>query len=136
MARTAFNIFMCVFLLSGTTIAQASCFKSLNEMKANNVKSNWQETTENDGKPLMISIANGGGGLTYSARKAGQLWLTGNVSVCRTGDKTKITLRNSKATRNVPALARMALPSTQSAYIVNDEIKLAGGGWGGTFVGR
>ena len=33
-------------------------------------------------------------------------------------------------------LARLALPPTQSAHIVNDQIKLGGGGWGGTFVGQ
>jgi len=100
------------------------------------VKAIWQETTENDGKPLTISITDGANGLVYSASKAGKPWLTGNVSVCNSGGATKITLKNSKATGNVPTLARMALPSTQSAYIVNNQIKLAGGGWGGTFVGR
>jgi hypothetical protein len=28
------------------------------------------------------------------------------------------------------------LPTTQSARIVNNQITLAGGGWGGTFVGQ
>ena len=49
---------------------------------------------------------------------------------------TEITLKNTQATSNVPMLARLALPSTQSARIVNDQIKLAGGGWGGTFIGH
>jgi hypothetical protein len=46
----------------------------------------------------------------------GMLWLTGTTS-------------------NVPMLARLALPPTQSAQIANDRIKLGGGGWGGTFIG-
>jgi hypothetical protein len=33
-------------------------------------------------------------------------------------------LENTQATSNVPMLARLALPSTQSAHIVNDQIKL------------
>jgi hypothetical protein len=33
-------------------------------------------------------------------------------------------------------LATLALPSTQSAQIVKDRIKLEGGGWGGTFIGK
>jgi hypothetical protein len=45
-------------------------------------------------------------------------------------------LKNTKATSNVPMLARLALPSTQSAQIVNDQVKLGGGGWGGTFIGQ
>jgi hypothetical protein len=45
-------------------------------------------------------------------------------------------LKNTEATSNVPMLARAVLPSTQSAHIVNDQIKLGGGGWGGTFIGQ
>ena len=78
----------------------------------------------------MISIADGANGLVYSAKKAGVLWLTGNVSVCLSGSATQITLKNTKATSNVPTLARLALPSTQSAQIVNNEIKLGGGRMG------
>ncbi len=126
---------ICSLILSGSTLAQAECLKSVSDVKANGVKARWQETTQNDGKPMMITIADGANGLVYSASKAGQPWLTGNVSVCRSGGATEITLKNTKATSNVPMLARMALPSTQSARIVNGQIKLGGGGWGGTFIG-
>jgi hypothetical protein len=88
------------------------------------------------GKPLTVSITDGANGLVYSTKKAGVPWLTGNVSVCRSGGATEITLKNTQATSNVPMLARPTLPSTQSAHIVNDQIKLAGGGWGGTFLGQ
>jgi uncharacterized protein GlcG (DUF336 family) len=135
-ALTNSKLLICLFILSGSTLAQAECFKTVNEIKANNVKARWQETTENDGKPMTISIANGASGLVYSAKKAGAPWLTGNVSVCRSGGATEITLKNTKATSNVPMIARMALPSTQSAQIVDNQIKLGGGGWGGTFVGQ
>ena len=121
---------------SESTLAQAECLRTVSEIKANNVKARWQETTENDGMPLTISITDGANGLVYSASKAGVPWLTGNVSVCRSGGATEITLKNTKATSNVPMLARIALPSTQSAHIVNDQIKLRGGGWGGTFIGQ
>lgn len=129
-------IAICIAILGQSTFAQAECLRSVSEVKANNVKARWQETTENDGKPLTISIADGARGLVYSASKAGVPWLTGNVSVCRSGGATQITLKNTEATSNVPMLARLALPSTQSAQIVNDQIKLAGGGWSGTFVGE
>ena len=122
--------------LSVSTLAQAKCLRTVSELKANNVKARWHETTENDGKPLRISITDGANGLVYSAKKAGALWLTGNVSVCLSGGATEITLKNTRATSNVPMLARLALPSTQSAQIVNDRIKLGGGGWGGTFIGQ
>jgi hypothetical protein len=122
-------------ILSESALAEAKCLGTVSELKANNVKARWQETTGNDGQPLMISIADGSDGLVYSAKKAGALWLTGNVSVCPSKGATEISLKNSKATSNVPMLVRMALPSAQSAQIVNNEIKLGGGGWGGIFVG-
>jgi hypothetical protein len=105
-------------------------------MKAHNVKARWRETTANDGRPLTISITDGVHGLLYSAKKAGTLWLTGNVSVCLSGGAPKITLSNTRATNNVLMLARLALPSTQSTQIVNDRIRLGSGGWSGTFIGQ
>jgi hypothetical protein len=130
------KLLTCLLILSESTLVQAKCFSTVTDVKANKVRTKWQETTENDGKPLTIAITDGANGLVYSAQKAGLLWLTGNVSVCHSEGATEITLKNTQATSNVPALARLALPSTQSAYIVNDEIKLAGGGWGGTFIGQ
>jgi hypothetical protein len=136
MALRNLKLLLCLLALSETTVAHGECLKTLSELKANNVKARWLETTENDGKPLTISIADGARGLVYSAKKAGVLWLTGNVSVCRSEGATEISLENTKATSNVPMIARLALPSTQSAQIVNDKIKLGGGGWGGTFIGQ
>ena len=136
MVPTSFRWIVCVMMLAGPTLAQAECFSTIREIKANNVRTRWQETTENDGKPLVITIADGANGLVYSARKAGAVWLTGNVSVCRTGGSTEITLKNTKATSNVPMLARLALPSRQSGHITNNQIRLKGGGWSGTFVGH
>jgi len=135
MAATKFKLLICLLVLGQSTFAEAKCLKTVGELKANHVKTRWRETTENDGKPLTISISDGRGGLVYSAKKAGVLWLTGNVSVCRSGSAVEIVLRNTKATSNVPMMARLALPSTQSAHIVHNQIRLAGGGWAGTFVG-
>jgi hypothetical protein len=136
MALTKLKLLVCLSVLCQSTLAEAACFKSVSEVKAHNVRARWKETTENDGKPLTIHISDGPHGMVYSASKAGALWLTGNVSVCHSGGATEITLKNTKATRNVPMIARMALPSTQFARIVNNKITLSGGGWGGTFIGQ
>ena len=135
-ALTYFKLLIGLLVLGMPTFAEANCFKTVREVKANHVKTRWQETTENDGKPMIISIANGAGGLVYSAQKAGQLWLSGKISVCRSEGGVEITMNDSKTTANVPMLARMAFPRTQSAQIVGNQIQLAGGGWTGTFVGR
>ena len=136
MALKNFKLLVCLLILSAPALAQAKCYGTVSEIKANEVKASWRETTENDGKPLTISIADGASGLVYSAKKAGLPWLSGTVSVCSSGDATEITLKDTQATKNVPVLARLGLPSTQSARIVGDQIKLEGGGWGGTFVGQ
>jgi hypothetical protein len=135
LALTKLKILVGILILCQSTLVQAKCLGTVNQLKANNVKVKWQETTANDGKPLKIYINNGPGGLVYSAKKAGALWLFGNVSVCLTGGAREITLHDTKATKNVPLLARIALPSTLSAPIVNNQIRLGGGGWDGTFLG-
>ena len=82
------KLLFCLLILNESTLAQAKCFRTVSELKANNVRTRWQETTHNDRKPLTISITDGANGLVYSAKKAGLLWLTGNVSVCRSGGAT------------------------------------------------
>lgn len=136
MALRHLKLLVGFLVLGAPTLAEAKCFKTIGEVRANHVKTRWQETTENDGKPMTISIANGAGGLVYSAHKAGKLWLSGNISVCRSSDEISITMKNTKTTKNVPLMARMAFPHTQTAQIVDNQITLAGGGWSGAFVGK
>ncbi len=136
MNSTRFNLLVCLFVLGGSTVVQASCLNSVTELKAEGIKAHWLETTADDGKPLKIDISDGANGLVYSASKAGKPWLIGQASFCRSGDTTVVTLNNTQVTENVPLVTRMALPSKLSAPIVNDEINLAGGAWRGTFVGR
>lgn len=136
MNSTKLNLLVCLFVLGGPAIAEASCLNSVTELKAEGIKVNWQETTMDDGKPLKITISDGANGLVYSASKAGEPWLAGQASFCRSGDKTVVTLNNTEVTENVPLVTRMALPDTLTAPIVNDQINLTGGPWRGTFVGR
>src|SRR5271154_2740284 len=61
-ALTNFKLLICLLILSESTFAQAKCLRTVSELKANNVKARRQETTENDGKPLTISITDGANG--------------------------------------------------------------------------
>ena len=110
MVLTLLRLLTAIPVLSVPAFAQAKCFTNIHELKANEVKTRWRETTENDGKPMIISIGNGVGGLVYSAKKNGQLWLSGTISVCRSERGTEIIMKDSKTTANVPMLARMAFP--------------------------
>jgi len=135
LALAKFTFLMGLLVVGAPALAHADCLNTVSQVRANNVKTTWQETTENDGKPLIISIADGAHGLVYSAKKAGKVWLTGNVAICSSAGSMSITLKNTKATHNVPTIARWALPRTQSGKIVNNQVRLGGHGWSGTFVG-
>ncbi len=135
MAKANITLLLCLVFLGAPALAHAECFGTVSAMKANHVKTRWQETTANDGKPMVISISDGGGSLVYTGKKAGVQWLSGNVSVCQSGGSTNITLKNTKATSHVPMLARMAMPKSQSGQITGNQITLGGKGWSGTFVG-
>jgi hypothetical protein len=124
-----------VFALGGSAFAQNGCLNSVSELGAKHIQTRWRETTASDNLPLIISIANGKNGLTYTAIKNGQLWLHGTVSVCLTGGRIVFTLSNTKATKNVPMISRAFLPPTLKAQVVNGHINLKGGSWSGTFVG-
>lgn len=136
MAKSNLTLLLCILVLGAPTLTRAECFQTVSDVRRHNVKTKWQETTANDGKPLIIFISDGGAGLIYSAKKAGVLWLTGNVSVCGSAAVTNITLKNTQATSEVPMLARLGLPHAQSAHIVANQITLEGRGWRGTFSGQ
>jgi hypothetical protein len=53
-------------------------------------------------KPLTVSITDGANGLVYSAKKAGVPWLTGNVSVCRSGGANRDYLEKHPSHEQCP----------------------------------
>jgi hypothetical protein len=130
----AFNVLVLSSFVGLPAFAKEQCFDTVSELEAIKVKTTWVETTENDGKPLTISVSDGSKGLVYSATKAGKVWLAGNVTVCRSGNELVFTMEHTTATDEVPMLARMMLPATQSAQIIDGKIMLGGGAWSGTFV--
>ena len=51
----------------------------------------WEETTMDDGKPLLVSIADGHGALALEFVKTGEgLWAEGKGAVCRNGTDFEI----------------------------------------------
>jgi len=133
MVRTPGKFLAFLLVLGGPVYAQPKCLNSVRELKENNVKTTWQETTSDDGKPMRIYIS-GNHGLTYQAIKGGDVWLKGNVSVCLIGAETQISLHNTVATDKVPTLVRQLIPTRQTAKIINDKIGFRDYRWSGTFV--
>jgi hypothetical protein len=133
MVRTAGKALAFLLALGGSVYAQPKCLNSVGELKENNVKIEWRETTSDDGKPMRIFIS-GNHGLAYQAIKAGDVWLQGTVSVCLSGDAIQISLHNTVATDKVPLLVRQLIPTRQTGKIVNGKIEFRDCGWSGTFV--
>ena len=133
MVRTPGKSLAFLLALGVSVYAKPKCLNSVRELKENNVKIKWHETTSDDGKPMRIYIS-GNRGLTYQAIKAGDVWLNGTVSICLIGDETQISLQNTVATDKVPLLVRKLIPTRQMAKIVNDKIEFRDSRWSGTFV--
>jgi hypothetical protein len=133
MVRTPGKSLAILLALGGPVYAQPKCLNSVRELKENNVRTEWHETTADDGKPMRIYIS-GNYGLTYQAIKGGEVWLKGTVSVCLIGNETQISLDNTVATDKVPLLVRQLIPTRQMAKIVNDKVEFRDFGWGATFV--
>ena len=131
--RTLGKSLALLLALAGPVYAQAKCLNSVGELKDNNVRTKWHETTSDDGKPMNIYIS-GNHGLTYQAIKGRDVWLTGSVSVCLIGNKTQLNLHNTVATDKVPLLVRNLIPTVRMAQIINDKIEFRDSGWSGTFV--
>ncbi len=124
------------FSLTGINSAFADCFDSVAALKSNKIKTTWAETSADDGVPLVINIFESEKGLNYKATKGGQLWLKGSVDVCANGGAPTITLTDTVATDNVPAMAKGMLGGTKKMTVKNNQIVLGGFGWSGTFVGQ
>ena len=133
MFRTPGKSLAFLLALGGPVYAQPKCLNSVRELKENNVKTEWHETTADDDKPMRIYIS-GDHGLTYQAIKGGDVWLKGSVSVCLIGAETQISLHNTVATDKVPLLVRQLIPTRQTAKIDNDKIEFRDYRWSGTFV--
>jgi hypothetical protein len=133
MVRTPGKSLAFLLALAGQVYAQPKCLNSVGELKENNVRTKWHETTSDDGKPMRIYIS-GNHGLTYQAIKGRDVWLKGTVSVCLIGDKTQISLHNTVVTDKAPLLVRKLIPTGQMAKIINDKIEFRGFRWSGTFV--
>jgi hypothetical protein len=55
-ALTHLKLLVGIIVVSAPAFANAKCFTTIHEVKANDVHTRWRETTENDGKPMTISI--------------------------------------------------------------------------------
>ena len=103
---------------------------------------NWQETSMDDGKPLLVNISESQGMLNMSFTKTGEgLWAESSGVICKT--ETGLETRFSSDQIHVGPAAnwvlRYALKKGGKFTLTQfglDQLRIATSGWSGTFSPR
>jgi hypothetical protein len=132
--------------LSHTAHASSQCAATLSELKAmmggQAFPLKWEETSMDDGKPLLVNITENQGVLNMAFTKAGEgLWAEGDGVICKTA--TGLETRFSGDQIHVgPAanwMLRYALKKGGKFTLTQlgaDQLRIATSGWSGTFCPR
>ena len=137
--------FLCLLALAGAdALAAPACVTSLNELRNvigdQRASLQWEETSMNDGKPLVVSIFESQGALVLEFIKTKEgLWAEGTGAVCGSGANLEISFDKDQL-RMGPAsgwLLRSLLGQGGKFTLTRlgaDQLRIATSGWSGTFV--
>ena len=125
-------------------LAAPACFASLNELRKvlNDPRASlqWEETSMDDGKPLVVSIFESKGALVLEFIKTKEgLWAEGSGAICGAGANFEISFDKNQL-RMGPAsgwLLRSLLGQGGQFTLTrlgSDQLRIATSGWSGTFV--
>lgn len=133
-------------LLSGPALASepSGCATSIGELMAMNGDQafplKWKETTMDDGRPLLVSIAEKNGALAFEFIKSGKgLWAETAGAVCRSGADLEIRFTGEQIHFG-PAAGRMLrlLLGNGGQFTLTrlgpEQLRIATRGWQGDFV--
>jgi hypothetical protein len=135
-----------ISLLCADVFASSGCIASLAELRKvlgdQRAKLQWEETSMNDGKPLVVSIFEGNGALVLEFVKTAEgLWAEGTGAVCSNGADLEIRFERDQL-RLGPAsgwLLRSLLGQGGKFTLTRlgaDQLRIATTGWSGTFVAK
>lgn len=145
MSRSSSIIFLCLLAFAGANaVASPACVTSINELKNvlgdQRASLQWEETSMNDGKPLVVSIFESKGVLVMEFVKTKEgLWAEGTGAVCSSGADLEINFGKDQL-RMGPAsgwLLRSLLGQGGKFTLTRlgaDQLRIATSGWSGTFV--
>ena len=137
--------FLCLLALAGAdALAAPACVTSINELRNvlgdQRASLQWEETSMNDGKPLVVSIFESQGALVLEFIKTKEgLWAEGTGAVCGSGATLEISFDKNQL-RMGPAsgwLLRSLLGQGGKFTLTRlgaDQLRIATSGWSGTFV--
>ena len=138
-------LFLCLLALAGAdALAAPACVTSINELRNvlgdQRASLQWEETSMNDGKPLVVSIFESQGALVLEFIKTKEgLWAEGTGAVCGSGANLEISFDKNQL-RMGPAsgwLLRSLLGQGGKFTLTRlgaDQLRIATSGWSGTFV--
>ena len=145
MSRWYFLFVLWLLALGGAdAMAAPSCVTSINELRNllgdQRALLQWEETSMNDGKPLVVSIFESQGALVLEFIKTKEgLWAEGTGAVCGSGANLEISFDKNQL-RMGPAsgwLLRSLLGQGGKFTLTRlgaDQLRIATSGWSGTFV--
>ena len=137
--------FLCLLALAGAdALAAPACVTSLNELRNvlgdRRASLQWEETSMDDGKPLVVSIFESKGALVLEFVKTKEgLWAEGSGAICGAGANFEISFDKNQL-RMGPAsgwLLRSLLGQGGKFTLTRlsaDQLRIATSGWSGTFV--
>ena len=145
MSRRHILFCLCLLALAGAdALAAPACVTSINELRNvlgdQRASLQWEETSMNDGKPLVVSIFESKGALVLEFIKTKEgLWAEGTGAVCGSGATLEISFEKDQL-RMGPAsgwLLRSLLGQGGQFTLTrlgSDQLRIATSGWSGTFV--
>jgi len=137
--------FLCLLALAGAdAMAAPACVTSINELRNalgdQRASLQWEETSMDDGKPLVVSIFESKGALVLEFVKTKEgLWAEGSGAICGAGANFEISFDKNQL-RMGPAsgwLLRSLLGQGGKFTLTRlsaDQLRIATSGWSGTFV--
>ena len=137
--------FLCLLALAGAdAMAAPACVTSINELinalGDQRASLQWEETSMDDGKPLVVSIFESKGALVLEFVKTKEgLWAEGSGAICGAGANFEISFDKNQL-RMGPAsgwLLRSLLGQGGKFTLTRlsaDQLRIATSGWSGTFV--
>lgn len=134
------------FMASSVWAKDPTCVKDLAGIRMlfndTSMPIQWDETTANDGKPLLVDIGEKDGRLFLQFIKTKEgLWAEGTAKVCKGQDgiTAEITKKDIKLGEAAPWILRMSMKGGATFKLLRekaDKLHISTFGWGGDFVPR
>jgi hypothetical protein len=144
--KSAWLLLPLLLPFSGAANASSQCAATLSELKTmmggQVFPLNWQETSMDDGKPLLVNITESKGALNIAFSKTSEgLWAESDGIICKTatglGNPLQWRPDSCRASGQLGAALRLEKGGKFTlTQLGSDQLRIATSGWSGTFTAR